>query len=142
MSERVPREDPRLYVEDIRLPSETGDVFAHFARPKGDEKLPGVVVIPEIWGLNSHIEDVARRVALEGFLTIAPDPLSPLGGTPEDVDEARSLMGELDSQETTKNYVAAVKYLKTHARAPSTLRMYRQLSPSMADSLLLKTSPR
>jgi len=117
MSMRVPRGDPRLHVEDIKYPGETGDVLANYARPKGDEKLPGVVVIPEIWGLVPHIEDVARRVALEGFLAIAPDPLSPLGGTPEDVDESRSLMRELDSQETTKNFVAAVEYLKTHPQS-------------------------
>ena len=117
MSARVPRGDPRLYVEDIKYPGETGEVLAHYARPKGDEKLPGVVVIPEIWGLNPHIEDVARRFALEGFMAIAPDPLSPLGGTPEDGDEARTLMRELDGQETTKNLVAAVEYLKTHPQS-------------------------
>ena len=117
MSMRIPREDPRLHVEDIKYPGEMGDVLAHYARPKWDEKLPGVVVVPEIWGLVPHIEDVARRVALEGFLAIAPDPLSPLGGTPEDVDEARSLMQELDGQETTKNLVAAVEYLKTHPQS-------------------------
>ncbi len=117
MSMRVPREDPRLHVADIKYLGETGDILAHYARPKRDEKLPGVVVISEIWGLVPHIEDVARRVALEGFLAIAPDPLSPLGGTPENVDEARSLMQELDSQETTKNLVAAVEYLKTHPQS-------------------------
>ena len=117
MCAHVSEEDPRLYVENIKYPGETGDILAHYARPKGDEKLPGVVVIPEIWGLVPHIEDVARRVALEGFLAIAPDPLSPLGGTPEDVDEARTLMRELDSQETTKNFVAAVEYLKTHPQS-------------------------
>lgn len=114
MSMRVPREDPRLRVEDIKYPGETGDILTHYARPKGDEKLPGVVVIPEIWGLVPHIEDVARRVALEGFQALAPDPLTPLGGTPENVDEARTLMSKLDSEETTKNLVAAVEYLKTH----------------------------
>ena len=117
MGARVPKEDPRLYVEDIKYPGETGDVHAHYARPKGDEKLPGVVVIPEVWGLVPHIEDVARRIALEGFLAIAPDPLSPLGGTPEDVDEARKLMRELDGLKTTKNLVAAVEYLKTHPQS-------------------------
>jgi len=117
MSARVPKEDPRLYVEDIKYPGETGDVLAHYARPKGDEKLPGVVVIQEIYGLNSHIEDITRRVALEGFLAVAPDALSPLGGTPEDVDEARKLMRELDGEDTTKNYVAAVDYLKTHPQS-------------------------
>jgi len=92
MSARVPREDPRLYVEDMKYPGETGDILAHYARPKGDEKLPGVLVISEIWGLVPHIEDVARRFALEGYLALAPDPLSPLGGTPEDVDQARGMM--------------------------------------------------
>jgi len=114
---KVEREDTRLYVEDIKYPGETGDVLAHFARPKGDMKLPGVVVIHENRGLNPHTEDVARRVALEGFLAIAPNALSPLGGTPEDADEARSLMQKLDSQATIKNYVAAVEYLKTHPRS-------------------------
>jgi carboxymethylenebutenolidase len=117
MCAHVSEEDPRLYVENIKYPGETGDVLAHYARPKGDEKLPGVVVISEIWGLVPHIEEVARRVALEGFLAVAPDPLSPLGGTPDDVDEARTLMRELDSQETTKNFVAAVNYLKTHPQS-------------------------
>jgi carboxymethylenebutenolidase len=113
----VPKDDPRLHVENIKYPGETGDVLAHFARPKGDNKLPGVIVIHENRGLNPHTKDVARRVALEGFLAIAPDALSPLGGTPEDVNEARSLMRKLDSQATIKNYVAAVKYLKTHPQS-------------------------
>ena len=113
----VPKNDPRLYVEDIKYPGETGEILAHFARPKGDLKLPGVVVIHENRGLNPHTEEVARRVALEGFLAIAPNALSPLGGTPEDVDEARSLMQKLDSQSTIQNFVAAVKYLRTHPKS-------------------------
>jgi len=113
----VPKNDPRLYVEDIKYPGETGEILAHFARPKGDLKLPGVVVIHENRGLNPHTEEVARRVALEGFLAIAPNALSPLGGTPEDVDEARSLMQKLDSESTIQNFVAAVKYLKTHPKS-------------------------
>ena len=113
----VPEDDSRLHVENIKYPGETGDVLAHFARPKGDAKLPGVIVIHENRGLVPHIKDVARRVALEGFIAIAPDALSPLGGTPEDVNEVRSLMRKLDSQATVKNYVAAVKYLKTHPQS-------------------------
>ncbi|MEE9458745.1 MAG: dienelactone hydrolase family protein [Candidatus Bathyarchaeia archaeon] len=113
----VPKNDPRLYVEDIKYPGETGEILAHFARPKGDLKLPGVVIIHENRGLNPHTEEVARRVALEGFLAIAPNALSPLGGTPKDVDEARSLMQKLDSQSTIQNFVAAVKYLKTHPKS-------------------------
>ncbi len=117
MSFHVSEKDPRLHVENIKYPGETGDMLAHYARPKGDEKLPGVVVISEIWGLVPHIEEVARRVALEGFQAVAPDPLSPLGGTPEDADEARAMMRELDEKENTKNFVAAVEYLKTHPQS-------------------------
>jgi carboxymethylenebutenolidase len=113
----VPKDDSRLYVENIKYPGETGDVLAHFARPKGDKKLPGVIVIHENRGLNPHTEDVARRVALEGFLVIAPNALSPLGGTPEDTNEARALMRKLDRESNLKNYLAAVKYLKTHPQS-------------------------
>jgi carboxymethylenebutenolidase len=113
-AEVVPVDDPRLHTEYITYPGETGEIRASLARPKGDAKLPGVIVIHENRGLNPHIEDVARRVALEGFIAIAPDALSPLGGTPKDPDEARTMIGQLDSEATTKNYVAAVKYLKTH----------------------------
>jgi carboxymethylenebutenolidase len=114
-AEIVAGEDPRLHTEYISYPGATGEVRAYLARLKGDGKLPGVVVIHENRGLNAHIEDVNRRVALEGFLAIAPDALSPVGGTPEDPDQARSLIGKLDSQSTIKNYTAAVKYLKTHS---------------------------
>ncbi len=110
----VPKDDTLLHVENIKYPGETGDVRAHLARPKEETKRPGVIVIHENRGLNPHTEDVARRVALEGFLAIAPDALSPFGGTPGDVKEARSLMRKLDSKATIKNYVAAVQYLKTH----------------------------
>ena len=113
-SQIVPKDDPRLFTEYIKYPGETGEVRASLARPKKKKKLPGVIVIHENRGLNPHTEDVNRRVALEGFLAIAPDALSPLGGTPEDTNEARSRMRELDSQATVKNFVAAVKYLKTH----------------------------
>ena len=117
MCAHVSEKDSRLYVENIKYPGETGDVLAHYARPKGEKKLPGVIVIHENRGLNPHTEEVARRVALEGFIAVAPNALSPLGGTPEDADEARTLMRELDSEETTKNFVAAVEYLKTHPQS-------------------------
>jgi carboxymethylenebutenolidase len=116
-AEAVPKDDPRLSMDYVKYPGATGDIRAYLARLKGDAKLPGVIVIHENRGLNSHIEDVARRVALEGFLTIAPDALSPLGGTPGDEDKARTLIGQLDAQSTTKNFVAAVRYLKTHPQS-------------------------
>jgi carboxymethylenebutenolidase len=113
-AEVVPKDDSRLQTDNIKYPGATGDVRAYFARPKGDEKLPGVVIIHENRGLNPHFEDVTRRVALEGFLAMTPDGLSPLGGTPEDPNKVPELMRKLDGPSTIQNYVAAVKYLKTH----------------------------
>lgn len=113
----VPKNAPRLDIENITYPAQTGQMNAHLARPKGDKKYPGVIVIHENRGLNPHTEEVARRVALEGFIAVAPDALSPLGGTPEDVNEARTLMRELDGASTIKNFVAAVQYLKTHPQS-------------------------
>ena len=110
----VPKDDPRLYSEYIKYPVENGEARANIVRLKGDAKLPGVVVIHENRGLNAHMEDVTRRIALEGFVAIAPDALSLVGGTPEDPDKAASLIGQLDRQSTIKLYVAAVNYLKTH----------------------------
>ena len=107
------KDDARLIAETVKYAGETGEVRAYFARPKGDAKLPGVVVIHENRGLNAHIEDVTRRIALEGFLALAPDALSPLGGTPEDSEKAPAMLGQLDKDKTTKDFVAAVKYLKT-----------------------------
>jgi carboxymethylenebutenolidase len=109
--------DPRLEVKNIRYLGETGDINAHQARPKGSGKHPGVVAIHEIWGLNPHIEDVTRRIAAEGFLTVAPDALTPLGGSPANADDARAMMQKLDSEKTIKNFVAAVKYLQTHPQS-------------------------
>lgn len=77
-AEVVPKNDPRLSSDYIKYPGATGDVRAYLARPKGDEKLPGVVVIHQNKGLELHIEDVTRRLALEGFLALAPDALTPL----------------------------------------------------------------
>jgi carboxymethylenebutenolidase len=113
-AEVVPKNDPRLFAEYIKYPGATGEVRAYSARPKGDGKLPGVVVIHENQGLSPYIEDVTRRVALEGFLAIGPDALSPLGGTPEDGKKAQELTGKLDRKSTIENYVAAARYLKTH----------------------------
>ena len=113
-AEIVPKDEPRLFVEYIKYPGATGDIRAYLARPKGNGKHPGVLVIHENRGLVPHIEDVARRIALEGFLTVAPDALTPLGGTPEDQEKAPALIQKLDSQSTIQNYLAAIKFLKTH----------------------------
>ncbi len=116
-AEMVPKDDPRLNMEYTNYPGATGEVRAGLARPKGDAKLPGVIVVHQNKGLEPHIEDVNRRMALEGFLALAPDALSPLGGTPDDPNEAKSLQRKLDHQSTIKNYTAAVKYLKTHPKS-------------------------
>lgn len=114
MCAEVSEKEEDLQVDTIKYPGETGDIQAQLVRPDGDDKFPGVVVIHENRGLVPHIKDVSKRIAREGFISLAPDGLSPLGGTPEDSDEARSLIGKLDTGENTKNFVAAVKYLKTH----------------------------
>jgi carboxymethylenebutenolidase len=114
MVDHVSEDDPRLKAEDITYPTAKGKVQAHLARPKEDEKYSGVIIIHENRGLNPHTRDVARRMAVEGFLAIAPNALSPVGGTPDDVDEARTLMQGLDPEDTVGNFVAAAKYLKTH----------------------------
>lgn len=114
LAQVVAKDDPRLIAESITYPVETGGMKAYLARTKGDGKRPAVVVIHENRGLNPHIEDVARRVALEGYLAIAPDALSPLGGTPADPDAAAPLFQKLDRAANIKNFVAAVAYLKTH----------------------------
>ncbi|MFH1179755.1 MAG: dienelactone hydrolase family protein [Candidatus Bathyarchaeota archaeon] len=117
MSIHVSEDDKRLEVKNITYPGKTGKVQAHQARSKGDKKYPGVIIIHENRGLNPHTEEVARRMALEGFLAIAPNALSPVGGTPDDVAKARELMMGLDADDTVSNFVAAAKYLKTHPQS-------------------------
>ncbi len=92
----------------------TGEVKAFMAHPAAKSKYPAVVVIHENRGLQPHIIDVTKRLAMAGFLAMAPDGLSPLGGTPEDQDEARTLIGKLDIKTTTGDFAAAVKYLQTN----------------------------
>jgi carboxymethylenebutenolidase len=107
--------DPDLVTEFIKYPGETGDMKAYLARPKASKKYPAVIVIHENRGLVPHIMDVNRRMAREGFLSLAPDALSPLGGTPEnDPTKTSTMFRELNGEQTTKNFVAAVKYLETH----------------------------
>ncbi|MCE3249666.1 MAG: Twin-arginine translocation pathway signal [Geminicoccaceae bacterium] len=111
----VPADDPRLQAEEVTFQGATGEVQGYLARPaESSGALPGVVVIHENRGLNPHIEDVARRMALEGFVALAPDFLSPQGGTPEDEDQAREMIGQLEPPQTLQNAVAAVDFLKSH----------------------------
>ncbi len=114
MSAKKPKDEIELITEFIKYPAATGEMKAYMARPKKGKKFPAVIVIHENRGLVPHIQDVTRRMAKEGFLALAPDALSPVGGTPEDVSNVGELFKKLNGEETTKNFVAAVKYLKTH----------------------------
>jgi carboxymethylenebutenolidase len=107
-------DDPRLVTEMIKYKGASGDVLAYLARPKGETKHPGVIVIHENRALQPHIKDVTRRMALEGFLALAPDALSPFGGTPAVAEEAAPLFAKIDYETTKKDFVAAVQYLKTN----------------------------
>ncbi len=109
-----PQDDPDLNAEFIKYPAENTEMRAYLARPRKGRKFPAVIVIHENRGLVPHIQDVTRRMAREGFLSLAPDALSPVGGTPEDISNVSALFKQLDGAQTTKNFVAAVKYLKTH----------------------------
>ena len=111
----VSPEDQRLETGRTTYAGPTGDIKAYMARPQGAAKLPAVIVIHENRGLNPHIEDVTRRIALEGFLVLAPDLLSPVGGTPENEDTARDMIDKLDGQQTVQNLVSAITFLEKHA---------------------------
>jgi len=110
----APIQDPGLNSEFITYRGASGEMRAYLSHPKTDQKLPAVVVIHENRGLVPHIMDVNRRMAREGFVALAPDALSPLGGTPEDQDEGRNMFGRLDRETTVRDFIAAVEYLKTH----------------------------
>ena len=114
-AQQVAPADPRLKAEYLEYPSPqgSGTMRGYFVRPaSATGKLPGIVVIHENRGLNPHIEDVARRLALENFVTFAPDALTPLGGYPGSEDEARTLFQKLDRDKTREDMVAAVTFLK------------------------------
>ena len=116
-AQQIPEEDPRLKTETIEYPSPqgSGTIRAYLARPANSSgNLPGVVVIHENRGLNPHIKDVARRTGLAGFLALAPDALTPLGGYPGNDDEGRTLQRQLDRGKMTDDFVAAALHLKSH----------------------------
>lgn len=100
-----------LFTERITYPGINGDMQAYVARPKKVKKYSAVVVIHENRGLNAHIEDVARRAAKAGFLAIAPNALSSLGGTPENADEARSKFQQLKAEDNLQNFIKVFDYL-------------------------------
>jgi len=107
----TPVED--LFTEHIIYPGINGDMQAYVARPKEEKKYTAVVVIHENRGLNAHIEDVTRRAATAGYLAIAPNALSSLGGTPANEDEARTKFQELKAEDNLQNFIKVFDYLPT-----------------------------
>ena len=110
----VAPDDGRMTPATVEFPGQGGAMKGYLAKPASVAKFGTVVVIHENRGLNAHTEDVARRLAVGGFLALAVDFLSPLGGTPANEDEARNMIGKLDPAATTANAVAAVAFLRTH----------------------------
>jgi carboxymethylenebutenolidase len=113
----VPVNDTRLKTEMVNVPSPSGygtikAYVAQPAAPSASGKRPGVLVVHENRGLNPHIEDIARRLALEGYLAFAPDALTSLGGYPGDEDKARALFAQLDQAKTRQDFLASAAALK------------------------------
>jgi carboxymethylenebutenolidase len=116
-AQQVAPDDARLRAERVEYPSPQGygKMQGYLVRPAGAAaKRPAVLVVHENRGLNPHIEDIARRLALDDFLALAPDALFPLGGYPGDEDRARELFPKLDRAKTQEDFVAAARFLQTH----------------------------
>ena len=109
----VAPDDARLAIDKTSYEADGTTIGGYLARLKDKARRPAVIVIHENRGLNPHIEDVARRLALAGFLALAVDMLSPLGGTPADEDKARDMIGTLNADETAQRIAAAVPFLGT-----------------------------
>ncbi|NKB68708.1 MAG: prolyl oligopeptidase family serine peptidase [Candidatus Latescibacteria bacterium] len=123
LAQQVAPDDERIATEYVAYPSPQGydKTRGALVRPlaasgEGEEKgkMPGVLVIHENRGLNPYVEDVARRVATAGFLALAPDALTPLGGYPGNDDEGRAMQRKLDRDKITEDFAAAARYLHGH----------------------------
>jgi carboxymethylenebutenolidase len=116
-AQQVPKDDRRIRTDYVNYPSPQGygSIRAYLVRPADARgKLPGVVVVHENRGLNPYIEDVTRRLGVAGFLSLAPDELTPVGGYPGDDDKGRELQATLDPKKMIEDFVAAAVYLKSH----------------------------
>ncbi|QEC53455.1 carboxymethylenebutenolidase [Anseongella ginsenosidimutans] len=114
---QIRQDDPRLKSEYVNYPSVKGGgtIKALLSMPAdAEQRLGGVIVVHENRGLNPHIEDVGRRAALAGFISIAPDALTPLGGYPGNDDDGRELQRKRDRNEMLEDFIAAFEYLKDH----------------------------
>ena len=114
-AQQIAPDDKRLKAEDIEIdsPQGYGKMKGYLVRPAGATgKLPSILVVHENRGLNPHIKDIARRLALDNFMAFAPDALTPLGGYTGDEDSARALFSKLEQPKTREDFVAAYNYLK------------------------------
>lgn len=114
---QIRQDDPRVDAEYITYdsPQGGGEIKGLLARPAGASgKLPGIVVVHENRGLNPHIEDVCRRAAVAGFIALAPDALTPLGGYPGTDDEGRTLQRQRDRDKMLEDFIAAYEVLDNH----------------------------
>jgi len=110
--QQVSADDPQLETEYVKYAGTDGAVRGYLARPAGrGGPLPGILVIHENRGLNAHIEDVARRAAMAGYIALAPDGLTYAGGAPQDQEAARDLFGSSDRKRITNDVIAGVPYL-------------------------------
>src|SRR5690349_8333486 len=107
-------DDARLVAGKVAYDAPDGKISGYLVRLKDKARRPAVIVVHENRGLNPHIEDIARRLAIAGYLALAVDLLSPDGGTPSDEDKARDLIGQLDAGATEKRLAAAVPFLEKH----------------------------
>ena len=112
-AQQVAKNDPRVATEYLTYPAPSGTMKGYLARPAGSGKWPGILVIHENRGLNPYIEDVARRLAVDGFVAFAPDALTPLGGYPGDDEKAAQLFGTLDPVKRVDDLAAAFGFFKT-----------------------------
>ena len=108
----VPENDSRIETETVTIKGASGDISAYVAKPAGATSAPGIIVIHENRGLTPHIKDVARRAAVDGFIAVAPDFLSQVGGTPADESEGPEMTKSLDMAKTTGDALAALAYVK------------------------------
>lgn len=113
-AEMVPESDPSIQSETVTFKAGAQDLSGHLVEPAAGGKYPAVVVVHENRGLNPHIKDVARRLAVAGNLAVAVDFLSPIGGTPGDEDRARDMIGSLQAPDVTTWAQGAVAFLRGH----------------------------
>ena len=125
-AQQIRPNDARLWTESIRIPSPNGSgtINAYLARPRNIRflrKLPVIIVVHENRGLNPHIKDIARRIALENYIAIAPDALTALGGYPGDEDTARARFATLDQNKIKQDFIAAARFSRVTEHANNKL---------------------